>query len=406
MTYSWGRRLIASFLSAFLVALIVHVVTIMLLSVGYLSSTQLQPGVNLFWLLSQQLEPVTLIAFGLLIIGGYFHMYDRWWTALIGSFLSVLIASVLGAIFIIGQEGVTGNYVLGLINFIFVFNLIYIAAMTALAATAGRVWYHAFARFTGSSSQNARIAFVRIPSSNLAEGVVTHIDRSEVDRDIADHQWDDYVAALVRSGWRTVEVAAADAMADAVFVEDTAVVLGGVAVIGRSGVESRAGEAESVEKSLVEQGFEIEAIEEPGTLEGGDVLVVGTTVYVGRSGRTNADGVRQLRAIAGPLGYTVIAVPVSATLHLKSAVTALPDGTVVGAADVVPDTSVFDRFLAVPEPSGGSVVVLGHDSVLIAASAPKSAELIEDLGYRVVQVDIGEFEKLEGSVTCLSLRAG
>jgi dimethylargininase len=134
------------------------------------------------------------------------------------------------------------------------------------------------------------------------------------------------------------------------------------------------------------------------------VLKVGTTVYVGRGGRTNAAGIRQLRSILTPLGYTLVAVPMTKTLHLKSAVTALPDGTVIGWADVVDDPRLFDRFLPMPEEGGAHVVVLDEETVLMASSAPQSAALIEQLGYRVVAVDISEFEKLEGCVTCLSVR--
>jgi dimethylargininase len=156
--------------------------------------------------------------------------------------------------------------------------------------------------------------------------------------------------------------------------------------------------------ALRNQGLEIKRIEEPGTLDGGDVLTVGATVYVGRGGRTNADGIRQLRALLAPLGYTVIAVPVTKALHLKTAVTALPDGTVIGYPPLLDDTSLFPHFLAVPEAEGAAVVVLDENTVLMSSSAPASAELIADLGYRVVTTDLSEFEKLEGCVTCLSIR--
>ncbi|MET9871644.1 arginine deiminase family protein, partial [Streptomyces sp. NPDC006386] len=143
---------------------------------------------------------------------------------------------------------------------------------------------------------------------------------------------------------------------------------------------------------------------EPGTLDGGDVLKVGDTVYVGRGGRTNAAGVQQLRAAFEPLGARVVAVPVSKVLHLKTAVTALPDGTVIGHIPKMDAPSLFARFLPVPEESGAHVVLLGGDKLLMAASAPKTAELFSDLGYEPVVVDISEFEKLEGCVTCLSVR--
>ncbi|MGN6501651.1 MAG: dimethylargininase, partial [Pseudolysinimonas sp.] len=150
-------------------------------------------------------------------------------------------------------------------------------------------------------------------------------------------------------------------------------------------------------------GIELVALELPGTLDGGDVLKVGRTVYVGQGGRTNGEGIRQLRALLTPRGWTVVGVPVTRVLHLKSAVTALPDGTVIGFADEVDHPQLFPRFLPVPE-RGAAVVVLSDDTVLMASSVPRSAELVESLGYRVVTTDISEFEKLEGCVTCLSVR--
>jgi dimethylargininase len=147
----------------------------------------------------------------------------------------------------------------------------------------------------------------------------------------------------------------------------------------------------------------IERIIEPGTLDGGDVLTIGDVLYVGRGGRTNADGIRQLREIAGRHGRRVVAVPVTTVLHLKSAVTALPDGTVIGHLPLIDDVSLWPSFLPVPEAEGGQVVVLGDDAVLMSSSAPQTAELFRSLGYRVVSVDISEFEKLEGCVTCLSV---
>ncbi|TWI52455.1 dimethylargininase [Pseudomonas duriflava] len=133
-------------------------------------------------------------------------------------------------------------------------------------------------------------------------------------------------------------------------------------------------------------------------------MKVGDTIYVGRSARTNSEGIRQLRTLLRPLGARVIAVPVTTVLHLKTAVTALPDGTVIGYLPHVAEPGLFPHFMAVPEPSGAHVIILDDNSVLMAASAPQTRTLIESLGYRVVTVDISEFEKLEGCVTCLSIR--
>ncbi|MET7778924.1 MULTISPECIES: dimethylargininase [Streptomyces] len=247
-------------------------------------------------------------------------------------------------------------------------------------------------------------ALIRRPSPRLAEGLVTHIEREKVDVDLAVEQWEAYAEALRTHGWETVEVDPADDCPDSVFVEDAVVVFRNVALISRPGAESRRAETAGVEEAVARLGCSVNWIWEPGTLDGGDVLKVGDTVYVGRGGRTNAAGVQQLRAALEPLGARVVAVPVSKVLHLKSAVTALPDGTVIGHEPLVDTPSLFPRFLPVPEESGAHVVLLGGGKLLMAASAPKTAELFASLGHEPVLVDISEFEKLEGCVTCLSVR--
>ncbi|MFC4786702.1 dimethylargininase [Nocardioides sp. MAHUQ-72] len=249
-----------------------------------------------------------------------------------------------------------------------------------------------------------RRALVRRPGPRLAEGLLTHIARTPVDLELAHRQWEGYVAALRAEGWDTVEVPPADDCPDAVFVEDTVVVHGDLAVISRPGADERKPETAGTEETLARLGYRIARIEEPGTLDGGDVLKHGDTVWVGLGGRTNAAGVDQLAALLEPLGATVVGVPVSRVLHLKSAVTALPDGTVIGHEPLVDDPAVWSSFLPVPEEAGSHVVVLDAGTVLMSTGAPLSRTLFQSRGLRVVAVDIGEFEKLEGCVTCLSVR--
>ena len=247
-------------------------------------------------------------------------------------------------------------------------------------------------------------ALVRPPGPLLADGLVTHIDRTPIDTELAADQWRGYVDALQHHGWTTAVVEPADECADAVFVEDAMVVFDRLCVITRPGAASRRAEVIGAEAAALAAGLEVVHIVEPGTLDGGDVLKVDRTVYVGVGGRTNAPAVAQLAQILAPSGWHVRPVPVRRVLHLKSAVTALPDGTVVGFADLVNDPSSFDRFLAVPEPAGAHVVLLGDDRLLMSADAPRTAALYRSMGYGVVEVDISEFEKLEGCVTCLSVR--
>ncbi len=240
---------------------------------------------------------------------------------------------------------------------------------------------------------------VRRPGPRLAEGLVSHVERRAVDVELARRQWQGYVDALAANGWETVEVEPADDCPDAVFVEDPVVVYRDVAVVARSGAPARRAEAAGVEKAVRDAGYRVERITAPGTLDGGDVLKIGSTVYVGLSGRTDEAGARQL---AVHLGATVVPVPVTKVLHLKSAVTALPDGTFLALPHLVP-VELFPAVRPVEEEGGCHVVPLGGDRVLLAASAPRTADLLADLGFTPVVVDIGEFEKLEGCVTCLSV---
>lgn len=246
-------------------------------------------------------------------------------------------------------------------------------------------------------------ALVRPTSRRLAEGQLTHLERVPVDIDLAERQWAAYCDALAAAGFETVEVPGDDTLPDSVFVEDTVVMFRDLAVITRPGADTRRPETDAVAETVRALGIETVALQGPGTLDGGDVLKIGDTVYVGQGGRTSPEGIRELRTLLAPRGWTVVAVPVTRVLHLKSAVTALPDGTVVGHPADVDHPALFPRFLPMPE-HGAAVVVLAPDTVLMAASVPRSAALVERLGYRVVTVDVSEFEKLEGCVTCLSVR--
>ena len=248
------------------------------------------------------------------------------------------------------------------------------------------------------------VALVRRPGPRLADGIVTHIDRAPVDLDLARAQWEAYAAALTAAGWRVVEVEPADDHPDAVFVEDQVVVHGDLAVISRSGAPERRGEAAGVERTVRELGLRVARIEAPGTLDGGDVLRTGDTAYVGLGGRTNGVGIQQLAMHLREFEIRVQAVPVARALHLQSACTALPDGTVVGWGPVVDDREAFPAYEDVPEEGGAHVVVVGEGHVLMAASAPRTAASYRERGYTVTEVDVSEFEKLEGCVTCLSVR--
>lgn len=219
-------------------------------------------------------------------------------------------------------------------------------------------------------------ALVRRPGPRLGEGLVTHVARQRVDADLAHEQWAAYVRTLEEAGWETVEVPPADDYPDSVFVEDTVVVVGETAVVTRPGAVPRRQETAAVERTLEELGYPAARIREPATLDGGDVLRLGELAYVGVGRRTNAEGARQLQALTG-LRVAPVPVPAGA-LHLKTAVTFLPDGTRVD----------------------GNVLPLDSTRIVVPAGF---AAAVAARGYEPIPVDISELQKLEGGVTCLSV---
>jgi len=391
-----ARRLLDATLAALAVALVTHAVTVVLYAAVNGATVEVLAQVNGVFGFS------SLLLFMFVTIIGTAGVFENWWAALGVGVLASFVSSWLGALIAIVAAGnpVSGELIEYLWISVLGFNLLFqVVAVVAVVTVGRRVWMMRRAAAVASR----RIAIVRMPSSRLAEGELTHQQRVPVDIDLADAQWEAYVEALRGEGFTPVDVPPADELPDSVFIEDALVIIGDSAVVTRPGAESRMPEIDAAEQTARELGLRIERIVEPGTLDGGDVLAIGGVLYVGSGGRTNAEGIRQLRAIARRHGRDVVAVPVTKALHLKSAVTALPDGTVIGHPSLVDDVSMWSSFLAVPEVEGGHVVVLSDNAVLMAASAPQTAELIRSLGYRVVTVDISEFEKLEGCVTCLSV---
>jgi dimethylargininase len=246
-------------------------------------------------------------------------------------------------------------------------------------------------------------ALVRRPAASLANGCVSFIERQPVDVGRAQGQWLAYVAALNSRGWPTVEVAPDDTLPDSVFIEDAVVMFGDLAVITSPAEPARRPEIAAAADAVGRLGYQPYRVTS-GTFDGGDVLKVGRTAYVGLSRRTSPAAVAELRDLLAPRGWDVTGVPLTRVLHLKSAVTALPDGTVIGYRPLVDDPGAFPAFLDVPEEGGAHVVILDEDTVLMSAHAPRTARLLGDRGLTVVTVDISEFEKLEGCVTCLSVR--
>lgn len=248
------------------------------------------------------------------------------------------------------------------------------------------------------------LALIRDVSPAIGDCELTHIDRSPIDVDRAAAQHHAYAELLREMGCRVEQVPAAPDMADSVFIEDTAVVLDELAIITRPGAASRRGETPPVAKALAHYR-PIEIIAAPGTLDGGDVLVVGRTLFVGRSGRSNEDGIAQLAHCVEPYGYVVQGVDLTGCLHLKTAVTAVGhDAVLLNPAWVAPTVFAGLEVLEVPdaEPFGANVVRVG-DAVLMAAAFPLVERMLRARGIAVHTVDVSELARAEGAVTCCSL---
>jgi dimethylargininase len=248
------------------------------------------------------------------------------------------------------------------------------------------------------------LAVTRPVSEALSRCELTHLNRTPIDIDLARTQHRAYEGALEEAGCTIVRVEAAPDLPDAVFIEDTAVVLDEVAVITRPGAESRRAETVAV-ADLVGRHRRLRFIEPPGTIDGGDVLVVGRTVFIGLSARTNEAAIGQMRTILQPHGYAVHAVPVTGCLHLKSAVTALADDRLLVNPDWIRHEALapFDLVdIDLREPYAANIVRAGG-ALIYPAAFPRTRERLERLGFRVQAVDVGELAKAEGAVTCCSL---
>lgn len=246
-------------------------------------------------------------------------------------------------------------------------------------------------------------AVTRTPGPELARCELTHLPRQFIDIEHAVAQHRAYQTVLRGERIEVIELPADPAHPDGVFVEDTAVVLDEISVL-TCPTAPRRGERAAVEAALA--GFRPLARLPAGvSLEGGDVLRVGRTLFVGLSGRTSAAGVRAMADVITPLGYSVVPVRVTGCLHLKSAVCAVDDETVLLNREWV-DAEPFAglRLVDVPadEPFGANVLRL-PDAIVVSTAFPETAELIERLRHRVVAVDVSELHKAESGVTCMSL---
>jgi len=224
---------------------------------------------------------------------------------------------------------------------------------------------------------------------------------------LARRQQDGYRGRLQAGGFAVVTLAADEAHPDCAFVEDTAVVLGGAALVTRLGHPSRRGEERPVGEALAARRVSVVAMESPATLDGGDVLQVGERLFVGESERSNPAGRAALQEFAAGRGCRVVSVRLHGVLHLKSAATALDDVTVLAYPAAV-DAGPFRGLRVVPvggdDPEAANVVRLPDGRILVAAHLPQSSAAVAAAGFTPVACDVSEFARADGGLTCLSIR--
>ena len=249
-----------------------------------------------------------------------------------------------------------------------------------------------------------RYALVRTPAPTLARGI-TSAALGTPDVALCLQQHDAYVAALGDLGLQVTVLDADRAFPDGHFVEDPAVVTPELAIITRPGASARRGEAAALEP-LLNEHRPLRRIAAPGTVDGGDVLILGKRCFVGLSQRTNQSGGEQLEAVLRPFGYTTVAVAVSAGLHLKSGVNAIGAEKLLVNASLAehPALDGLDKLVVPGSEAYAANTLWINDTLLMPAGFPHTAEMLRSGGYPVIELEVSEMRKMDGGLTCLSLR--
>jgi dihydropteroate synthase len=248
------------------------------------------------------------------------------------------------------------------------------------------------------------VALTREPARSLDACELTYREREPIDAAVAAEQHRAYCDAIRSCGAEVVTLPPVDELPDSVFVEDTAIVLDELAVITRPGVESRRAEVEIIEPEVARLRRKVVRIEAPATLEGGDVMRFGRTLFVAFSSRTNWEGFTALQELVAPHGYRVCGVGLFDCLHLKTGCTALNNRMILANPDMVDIDSFGCEVLLVDEaePFAANVLRVGN-SLLVGEEFPRTARMLADRGFDVRKVNVSEFAKAEGGLTCMSL---
>ena len=251
-----------------------------------------------------------------------------------------------------------------------------------------------------------RNVIVRRPSRSMIEGITT-ADLGLPDYDLALRQHDQYIQAMEACGAKVTVLPAMEEYPDSCFVEDVAVVTPKCAIITNPGAPSRNGEKAYIVEAL--RAFypeeNIEYITE-GTIEGGDVMMVGDHFYVGRSARTNEEGIRQFIEILEGWGLEGSEVPLEEVLHLKTGVNYIENNNMLVSGEFIdkPDFAQYNKIVVPEEEAYGANCIWVNDTVIVAEGYPTVLKAVQDLGYKTLVVDTSEYRKVDGGLSCLSLR--
>lgn len=249
---------------------------------------------------------------------------------------------------------------------------------------------------------------VRRPAKSMIDGITSAPELGKPDYALALKQHDSYIEALKKCGIEVTVLPALEEYPDSCFVEDVAVITRKCAIITNPGAESRNGETAGIRETIGRffPAEKIEFITAPGTLEGGDVMMVGDHFYVGRSARTNEEGIRQFVAILERHGLSGSEVPLEHVLHLKTGVNYIEDNNMLVSGEFIdkPEFAKFNKILVQEEEAYAANCIWINGKVIVPAGYPAVEKAVREAGYEVVVTDTSEYRKLDGGLSCLSLR--
>ena len=248
-------------------------------------------------------------------------------------------------------------------------------------------------------------AIVKRPCQNMVKGITTaRLGRPDYHKAIEQH--DQYIQALEACGLHVTILEADEKFPDSTFIEDTCLITPACAVVTRPGADTRKGETAAVKQALNNTRIQVESIREPGTLDAGDIMMVGDRYYTGLSDRTNPSGADQLGKILEPFGYQVVPIPLSTMLHLKTGLSYLENNNLLAYGEFLtrPEFREFNLLAVDRDEAYAANSIWINEKVVVPEGFPKTRAMIEKQGYKTVTVDVSEFRKLDGGLSCLSLR--